>query len=82
MKTLPVIVLLMEIHWLINIDKGHTDWFLHKIINAFIQDYHNQTLHKLYLDDYEISSICINLALEIVKDKHDKKLLTIEKNYI
>lgn len=62
-----------------NIDKGHTDWFLHKIINAFIQDYHNQTLHKLYLDDYEISSICINLALEIVKDKHDKKLINDRK---
>lgn len=52
---------------------------LHKIINAFIQDYHNQTLHKLYLDDYEISSICINLALEIVKDKHDKKLINDRK---
>lgn len=62
-----------------NIDKGHTDWFLHKIINAFIQDYHNQALHKLYLDDYEISSICINLALEIVKDKHDKKLINDRK---
>lgn len=65
-----------------NIDKGHTDWFLHKIINAFIQDYHNQALHKLYLDDYEISSICINLALEIVKDKHDKKLINDRKELL
>lgn len=31
------------------------------------------------LDDYEISSICINLALEIVKDKHDKKLINDRK---
>lgn len=55
---------------------------MHKIINAFIQDYHNQSLHKLYLDDYEISSICINLALEIVKDKHDKKLINDRKELL
>ena len=62
-----------------NIDKGHTDWFLHKIIDAFIQDYHNQALHELYLDDYNISSICINLVLEIVKDKDDKRLINDRK---
>ena len=62
-----------------NIDKGHTDWFLHKIIDAFIQDYHNQALHELYLDNYNISSICINLDLEIVKDKDDKRLINDRK---
>ena len=49
------------------------------LIDAFIQDYHNQALHELYLDDYNISSICINLVLEIVKDKDDKRLINDRK---
>lgn len=62
-----------------NVNKGHTDWFMHKITDAFIQDYHNQALHKLYLDDYGIASICINLGLEITKDKQEKKQIDDRK---
>lgn len=58
-----------------NVDKGHTEWFMHKIINSFIQDYYNQMLHELYLKEYEITSVCINIGLEIIKENQEKIII-------
>lgn len=65
-----------------NIDKGHTEWFMHKITNSFIQDFHNQMFHELYLNEYEITSICINLGLEIAKERRDKVIINDRKELL
>lgn len=65
-----------------NVDKGHTEWFMHKITNSFIQDFHNQMFHELYLNEYEITSICINLGLEIAQEKRDKVIINDRKELL
>jgi hypothetical protein len=65
-----------------NVDKGHTEWFMHKITNSFIQDYHSQMLHELYLKEYEITSISINLGLEIAQEKRDKIVINDRKELL
>lgn len=65
-----------------NVDKGHTEWFMHKITNSFIQDYHNQIFHELYLNEYKITSICINLDLEIAQEKKNKVVINDRKELL
>ena len=55
---------------------------MHKITNSFIQDFHNQMFHELYLNEYEITSICINLGLEIAKERRDKVIINDRKELL
>ncbi len=47
------------------VDKAHTQLFIRNLIYAFYSDLENSSLYNLYLDNYNIQSVCVGLGLEI-----------------